>query len=108
MCFGWNSCSRGPSARRAPPLPDDDEDLSFMAAMSAFIAVTSDVSVSMAFRRSARVGCWGSVMLIEAAETGDDGEVGLWWALAAVAVEAWLEAAGEDRREPDTRLSRAW
>jgi len=47
-------------------------------------------------------------MLIEAAETGDDGEVGLWWALAAVAVEAWLEAAGEDRREPDTRLSRAW
>jgi len=47
-------------------------------------------------------------MVIEAAETGDDGEVRLWWALAAAAVEAWLEAAVEDRREPDTRLSRAW
>ena len=75
-----------------------------MVAMSAFIAVTSAVSVSMAFSRSARVG---SAMLTEVAEVGDDGLMLLW---SAAAAGAWLDAAAveENRRLADTRLSRAW
>jgi hypothetical protein len=80
-----------------------------MDAMSAFMAVTSAVSISMAFSRSARVG---SAMLTEVAEVGDDGKMLLWSAAAAAAaaVGAWLDAAAveEDQRVADTRLSRVW
>jgi len=40
----------------------------------------------------------------EAAEVGDGGAAGSGWAAAE---EDWVERVGEDRRDLDTRLSRA-
>jgi hypothetical protein len=64
-----------------------------MSAFMVFISVVMDFNISIT---SAMVG---SLM----AAGGDGG--GLWWWTATV--EEWVERVGEDRRDHDTRLSKA-
>jgi len=67
-----------------------------------------DISVDRVLRdarTSARVGsAMAGDWWTDAAEVGDVGGVGFGW---PAAVEDWADWAGEDRRNPDTRLSRA-
>jgi len=75
-------------------LSDDDADLSFMVAMSAF---TEDNSVWNDFIISMRSLMVGSAMVVE-------------WPVEGVDVEGGgggLERVGEDERDADTRLSSA-
>ncbi|KAJ1264687.1 hypothetical protein BS78_08G019500 [Paspalum vaginatum] len=103
--LGGRSGSRGPSGRPPALLSDDEADCSFIAATSALMDVSSvvrDFSVSIT---SAMVG---SLMAAECGgeveeDCGDGEELGLW----AAAVEDWVERVGDDRRDRDTRLSRA-
>ena len=80
--------------------PEDDEDLSFMAAMLDFKVVSSVFMAFSMFMTSARVGS-DMVAGLGAEAVGDGGEV------ASAAVVGGLERVGEDRRDRDTRLSRA-
>jgi hypothetical protein len=57
--------------------------------------------VLRACRTSARVG----LAMVGAAEVGDGGGRGWWW--VATDVEDCMERVREDRRDLDTRLSRA-
>ena len=86
------------------PLPDDDVDFYFMAAMSAFRSFNSMVTDFSIWTTSARDGWlmvagWGADL---GKGGGDGGGRGFW-----AAVEDWVERVGEDRRDRDTRLSRA-
>jgi hypothetical protein len=84
---------------------DDEADFSCIAAMSAFMVF---ISVVMDFNISITSVMVGSPMAAgcdaEAVEDcGDGGGLG-WW---SAAVAGRVERAGEDRRDRDTRLSRA-
>jgi hypothetical protein len=88
----------------------DDDALSFMAAMSDFIVVISELR---AFNISITSAMVGSLMVAgcgaDAVDAAGDGGLLWWWAAAVV---DWTERVGEDcrereRLEADTRLSRA-
>ena len=81
-------------------MPPDDEDVSLMAAMSDFKVVISAVRDFSCAMISAREG---SAMVLRLVAEAVDGGL----AMAAAAVEERLERVGEDRRDRDTRLSRA-
>jgi hypothetical protein len=91
--LGGQSRSRGCSSWPPPPLSDED-DLSFMVAMSAFTVDSSDWNDFIISMRSLMVG---SVIVVE-------------WSVEAVEVDGdgeGLERVGEDLRDTDTRLSSA-
>jgi hypothetical protein len=81
-------------------LPPEDEDVSLMAAMSDFKVVISAVRDFSCAMISAREG--SAMVLLLVFEAVDGG-----LAMAAAVVEERLERVGEDRRDRDTRLSRA-
>ena len=81
-------------------MPPEDEDVSLMAAMSDFKVVISAVRDFSCAMISAREG--SAMVLLLVFEAVDGG-----LAMAAAAVEERLERVGEDRRDRDTRLSRA-
>ena len=84
------------SARCSLLPPGDDLDFScFITAMSACMVAIPAERVFRAARTSARVG--SAMVGAAAAEIGDGGELGWWW--AAAAVEDCEERVGEDRRD---------
>ena len=79
--------------------------MSLMAAMSDFKVVISAVRDFSCAMISARVG--SAMVLWSVAEAVEGGGKDGGLAMAAAAVEERLERVGEDRRDRDTRLSRA-
>jgi len=99
----WNLGGRSKSRCPPPALSDVEADFSFSASMSAFM---EDISSLKDFSISTTSAIVGSAMVgrgwVDAVEdVGDGGGVG--WAAAVVAWEV-----DEDRRDRDTRLSRAF